>query len=140
IDPLTNNVLVSDGNGVQTFDPSGEFLSSFPASGTTTGMAVDPSNGDPYVVDGTDNQVTQFTGATGELEQPLGSRLLAYPDIAVADATDPTTGDLYIDYGAQVEKRDANGNLISTITVVPDGSALSYGVAADSSGNVFVSL
>jgi DNA-binding beta-propeller fold protein YncE len=142
------------GNRVERFDPDGTFLSEFGAAGagdgefafngTSSQMAVDPSDGSLYVADSGNNRIQKFdsTGsyvtqfgvagsADGELSSPLGV------------AVDPVSKDVYVaDAGNnRIQRFSSSGAYISQFGTAGSGDGeLSFPtrVAVDSAGRVSV--
>ena len=70
IDPRSRDIYVADfslfgaHNRIQKFGSDGHFITSFPQDNSLaapTGIAVDPNNGDVFVIEGTANRIKKFS-------------------------------------------------------------------------------
>ncbi len=107
-----------------------------------TGVAVDDSSGDVYVVDRGNGHVEKFSAEGAYISQFNGSETPAGSfrpsGVAIDNSTDAAKGDVYVVDGSHnvIDVFDSNGNYLSQIVGPPFSSELS--VATEGS-NVWVS-
>ena len=124
---ITEEYPYSERENVEKFSSSGEFLGQLP-TGDATGVAVDPSNGDVYVInESTSIDRFVFNGS----EEVFASELSGGTGLAV-----DSSHDVYFDEGSQVLELGPTGKQVG----LPVGSGRllrSNSVAVDSAGDVY---
>jgi len=131
------------GGHIGRFDASGRLISSF-GEGFYTGAAVNPANGDVYVVNALESEIDTLNPSTGALlpsfHLPEFSEGFFSEGALVQIATD-AAGNVYVPNvaGNDVEEYSSTGTVLHTFTGSGAG-ALSgpTGVTVDSSGDVWV--
>jgi hypothetical protein len=154
VDQGTHDVYVGNmdfagtGAGVSKFDASGHLMSP-PApfgsgSGFYSGVAVNPTNGDVYVLDAGNQSIETYDPSTGTQVSPpisvAGSATL-FGSFTVVQIASDAAGHVYLPNAPnnEVQEFDSAGNLVQTFTG-SGANALSgpTGVAVDPAGNVWV--
>ena len=161
IDPITNEIVVSDGYGnarVRRYTPEGELMYSCGEPGTDPGafnlvhdMDID-AEGNIYIADRENRRIQVFDREGDVLDVWYGfsraasiyvSGDYAYVGEYYADGGESGSYREATDLGPRVTKCDLSGNIVARIGREPFGDApgrfyAPHGIAADSHGNVYV--
>ncbi len=133
VDPKSGNVYVANSNGVvDKFTSAGAYVLQFTAS-TAYGLAVD-SEGNVYV--GESGGVQEFS-STGVSKSTFGSG----HGLAFAVAVDPSSGDVYVDYGNVIGVFQFQAVPLKWALIYQFGSPLtaSWGLAVSLNGTIYAS-